>query len=178
MQAETDSEDLPSRPVRGGRRALDKRWLAVLHRDGLAPFIGTAPEPPEQLALAVDEFNRGAYWSCHETLERLWLDEEYPLRLYYHALIKAAVGLLHLERHNRRGAEAKLQDAIYGLVPFLPEFMGLDTERLHRELVARLDLIGAGGRVGWGAIDRLPPAKIYPSKSLSHEVGERSKPSQ
>ncbi len=110
--------------------------------------------------MAVDEFNRGAFWSCHETLERLWLDASYPIRLFYHALIKAAVGLLHLERHNSRGAAAKLQDAIYGLVPFLPQFMGLDTDRLHLELVARLDLIETDGMVDWAAIQQLPRANI------------------
>ena len=74
------------------------------------------PDPPPEFELALAEFNNGQFWECHETLERLWLPEQYPLRLFYHGLIKAAVGLLHLERRNRRGAISKLTDAVCTLV--------------------------------------------------------------
>jgi hypothetical protein len=139
---------------------LDDRWLALLHRDGLAPYLKKVPEPPADLRLAIEEFNRGEYWRCHETLEQVWLAERYPLRLFYHVLIKAAVGLLHLERHNRQGALAKLQDAEYALVPFLPRFMGVDTERLGRDVIERLAYLQTSGRVDWKVIERLTPVQI------------------
>jgi hypothetical protein len=129
------------------------------------------PEPPPELDRAVAQFNRGHYWECHETLERLWLPEPYPLRLFYHGLIKAAVGLLHLESRNRRGAALKLRDAAYTLAPFLPGFMGIDVGLLHRDVAARLSLLGRGGSTDWEAIGGLPPVQISPAGQPPQEGG-------
>ena len=82
------------------------------------------------------------------------------MRLYYHSLLKAAVGMLHLTRRNRRGALSKLRDAEYALTPFLPVFMGVDTQELRRQVVERLSYLEAGVRVDWPALDRLPAARI------------------
>jgi len=112
--------------------------------------------------LAVVQFNQGDFWTCHETLERVWLPELYPLRLFYHGLIKAAVGLLHLERRNRRGAALKLQDAAYTLSPFQPHFMGIDIGGLLRDTSERLTYLQVDGRVDWEVVGRLPPVRIVP----------------
>ena len=96
--------ELPTHPTKGGRRKLDRLWLERLHSGG---YFGPVPDTPDEFERAVLEFNRGEYWRSHETLEGLWLGEAYPLRLFYQGLIKTAAGLLHLERHNRRGAVAK-----------------------------------------------------------------------
>ena len=154
---------LPVYPSKGNRRTLDRWWLESLHREGRSQFLASVPEPPAELALAIAEFNRGQYWQCHETLERLWLPEQYPLRLFYHGLIKVAVGLLHLERYNRRGATAKLRDGEYTLTPFLPRFMGVETQRLRRDVVQRLTCLRVDGPVDWKAIDRLAAVLIQSS---------------
>ena len=152
--------DLPTYPNKGDRRALDVSWLALLHKHGLSKYLKVVPTPPAGLALAIEEFNQGNYWKCHETLEGLWLPERYPVRLFYHALIKAAVGLLHLKGHNKHGATVKMQDAKYGLVPFLPGFMSVDTDRLHSDVLERLTYLHANGSVDWGTIDQLTPINI------------------
>ena len=155
--------ELPTYPSRGSRRALDQGWLELLRREGLPAFLASVPEPPEELSQAITEFNKGQYWQCHETLEQVWLPEHYPLRLFYQGLIKAAVGLLHLERHNRRGATLKLGDAEYTLAPFLPRFMDVATGELCRDVMQRLVYLRAEGPVDWNAIDRLPPVRVpYP----------------
>ena len=154
------NEDLPAYPGRGNRRALDQRWLDRLHREGLERMPADQLRPPADLGLAVAQFNRGDFWTCHETLERVWLPESYPLRLFYHGLIKAAVGLLHLERRNRRGAALKLHDAAHTLGPFLPRFMGIDVERLKADTLERLTYLQVDGRVDWEAVGRLPPVRI------------------
>ena len=96
--------NLPNYPSKGGRKKLDEEWLKALHRQGVAAFISDVISTPAELGRAIAEFNQGQFWHCHETLEMIWLPEKYPLRLFYHGLIKAAVGLLHLERRNRHGA--------------------------------------------------------------------------
>jgi hypothetical protein len=152
--------DLPPYPAKGSRLSLDRSWLALLLQRGIGPFMPAAPQPPPELGRAVAQFNQGRYWECHETLERLWLPERYSLRLFYHGLIKAAVGLLHLEGRNRRGAALKLRDAAYTLAPFLPGFMGIDVGSLHWDLTERLSLLGRGGSTEWEAVDGLPRVQI------------------
>ncbi len=88
--------DLPKYAAKGERQKLDLDWIKLLHQEGLPPFLPVASDPPAKFGQAIREFNRAQYWQCRETLEELWLPEGYPLRLFYHGLIKAAVGLLHL----------------------------------------------------------------------------------
>ncbi|MCH8745207.1 MAG: DUF309 domain-containing protein [Chloroflexi bacterium] len=114
---------------------------------------------------AIREFNRAQYWQCHETLEELWLPEGYPRRLFYHGLIKAAVGLLHLERHNRHGGTAKLRDARYALTPFSPRFMGVEIGNLLTDISKRLVYCQDAEVVDWYAIDQLSPVYIHFEKS-------------
>ena len=153
--------DLPEYPTRGRRRRLDEAWLELLYREGISRFLKAAPPPPEELTRAVEEFNQGLYWRCHETLEDVWLPERYPLRLFYHGLIKAAVGLLHLERRNRHGALVKLDDAQRTLYSFAPRFMGIDTGRLRRDLEASWARAGGAEPVDWEAMAALPPVRIH-----------------
>jgi len=106
-----------------------------------------------ELAQAVTEFNSGAYFACHETLEELWLGTPEPERRLYQGILQVAAGLLHLERGNRSGALTLLSRGSALLRPFAPTAHGLDigalladTARLQRELeeggpeaMARLD---------------------------------------
>ena len=133
--------DLPRHPPKGQRRSLDQLWSNKLEQERGGTLLRCIPKRPPELKLAVTQFNQGRYWQCHETLEEIWLPEEYPLRLFYHGLIKAAVGLFHLERENRRGASAKLKDAERTLAPFMPNMMGFDIGRLLADIKQRLALM-------------------------------------
>ena len=133
--------NLPTHPPKGQRQSLDQLWLTKLEQEGRGELLRCIPKRPSALGIAVTQFNEGQYWQCHETLEEIWMPEEYPLRLFYHGLIKAAVGLLHLERHNRLGANLKLKDAERTLTPFLPDMMGLDIAKLLADIKQRLELI-------------------------------------
>ena len=133
--------DLPTRPAKGQRQSLDLLWLTKLQQEGRRALPRGIPNRPSALGLAVTQFNGGQYWRCHETLEDIWIAEEYPLRLFYHGLIKAAIGFLHLGNHNRTGAIAKLRDAESTLAPFIPEMMGIDIAKLLADIEQRLELI-------------------------------------
>ncbi len=152
--------ELSAYPTKGNRRELDKAWLRTLHREGLAGIIDVAPVAPGELNEAIEEFNLGQYWQCHETLEAIWLPERYPLRLFYHGLIKAAVGLLHLQRRNRHGALVKLSDAQYTLSPFPSQYMGIDTANLVKEIGHRLELVKVEPPAEWEAIEKLLAVRI------------------
>ena len=83
--------------------------------------------------------------------------------MFYHGLIKAAVGLLHLERKNRRGASLKLKDAQSTLAPFSATMMGFDIGRLMTELKQRLELI-EDNSVSLVEVLSLPKVKIHDSE--------------
>ena len=126
------------------RLQVDAEWLARLRRDGLAALLPDPPPVPCGLAEAVGQINQGRYWQAHETLEAVWLPAPYPLRLFYYALIKLAVGLLHQERGNVGGARRQLQAAVDFLAPFAPRFHGLRTDLLLEDARARLEAVNAG----------------------------------
>ena len=126
------------------RLQVDAEWLARLRRDGLAAHLPAPPETPSGLEPAVGQINEGRYWQAHETLEAVWLPAPYPLRLFYYALIKLAVGLLHLERGNAAGARQQLQAAVDFLAPFTPRFHGLRTDLLLEDARARLEAVKSG----------------------------------
>ena len=131
-------------PGRRDRKAQDALWLAKLREDGVANHIPTPPEPPTELVKGIEEFNQTLFFECHETLENLWRVTPYPLRLFYQGLIKAAVGFLHITRHNRRGAVGLLSGALVALEPFPPQFMGVDNQELKRSVSVWLEAVSAG----------------------------------
>ncbi len=155
--------NLPTRPAKGQRRSLDQLWLTKLNQEGRGALPPGIPKRPPGLGLAVAQFNQGLYWQCHETLEEIWMSEEYPLRLFYHGLIKAAVGLLHLQRHNRVGAGKKLRDAESTLAPFIPDMMGIDIAKLLADIKQRLELIDGDLFSIQYPIDPLPAVQIHDS---------------
>ena len=157
--------DLPKYAAKGERQKLDRDWIKLLHREGLSPFLPRTSGLPAKLGQAIGEFNRAQYWQCHETLEELWLPEGYPQRLFYHGLIKAAVGLLHLERHNLHGGTAKLCDAQYALTPFSPRFMGVEIVKLLSDIIKRLVYCRDAEVADWYAIDQHSPVYIHMEKS-------------
>jgi predicted metal-dependent hydrolase len=99
-------------------------------------------DAPALLRRGIAQFNSGDYWECHETLEELWRAEPDPIRYLYQGILLAAVGLLHLQRGNRRGALSKLRASVSRLEPYVPVCMGIDVAGLRADLlrlIAHLD---------------------------------------
>ena len=155
-------EDLPLWPSRGNRRKLEESWLLQLELRGLSAFLPEEPsKAPPAVYKAAEQFDRGDFWDCHETLEEVWLQAPYPLRLFYHSMIKVAVGLYHVGRHNHHGARVKLSDGVRILRLFPPEFMGVATGRLLGDASTWLALVDGEGRVDWSELDALPRPVIH-----------------
>lgn len=112
--------------------------------------------PPTELYQAIEEFNSAYFFRCHETLEALWLKEDYPLRLFYQGILKIAVGFLHLQRRNKRGAVAKLREGLDTLEPFGPQFMGVEVGNLRADAEHWLEkLKGTRGLVSAESLPRI-----------------------
>ena len=167
-----DAVNLPAFPKKGDRQNLDRLWLEKLNRDGIADRHLAPPEIPSGLDLGIAQFNQQQFWECHETLEELWLSELYPLRLFYHGLIKSAVGMFHLYRRNKRGAILKMSDGIDTLASFVPEIMGVGVTELRNGMSERLALLRVDQSVDWTSYPKPPPI-VHPSCLVSDHPSDR-----
>lgn len=120
-------------------------------------------DAPPQLGVAVQQFNAGMYWDCHETLEEVWLPTAYPLRFFYSALIKTAVGFYHIGKRNPHGARIKLGDAVRLLPYFQPCFLGVDTQALLRDTSVWLRMVDGEEQVDWARLSAMRPPIISAS---------------
>ena len=155
------NEDLPQWPERGDRRRLERKWLALLEERGLREFLPEEPEDrPSELLEAIEQFNAGEYWDCHETLEGIWLKTPYPLRFFYPSIIKTAVGFHHIGRHNRHGGRVKLGDGVRLLGIFQLHYMGVDTAHLLDDASRWLTRVEHDDAPDWASLDKLPKPRI------------------
>lgn len=95
---------------------------------------------------AFEQFNQGAYWHQHETLEIIWrAEQDESIRNFYKGILQVGVGLHHLTRRNYRGVIKVLARGIDYLRPYAPECMGVDVQRLIVEATHVLEEVTALG---------------------------------
>lgn len=100
------------------------------------------------LCAALAQFNAGAYFACHETLEGLWLRDETPQRAFYQGLIQIAAAFVHVGRGNPRGVVPLLDAGLAKLAAFPEVCHGLDLRSLRQDAEAVRELIASEG--AWG----------------------------
>jgi predicted metal-dependent hydrolase len=100
--------------------------------------LSEALEADPRFRQAVDLFNTGAWYACHDGLEELWHETQGPERSVLQGLLQIAVAHLHLERGNRRGATMLLGEGLGRLGRSGPEALGLDLEHLREASAAWL----------------------------------------
>jgi predicted metal-dependent hydrolase len=120
----------------------------------LYPAARCAGPPPARLLVAVDQFNRGEFFECHETLEAEWNAEPGPIRTLYKGVLQVGVGCYHLLRGNYRGAILKLRTGADYLGPFAPRCMGLEVGALIAAAEQLRGVIVALGPQRIGEVDR------------------------
>ncbi|NJL00699.1 MAG: DUF309 domain-containing protein [Spirulinaceae cyanobacterium RM2_2_10] len=93
------------------------------------------------LERGIDEFNRGDFYACHDTLEALWMEAEDAERGFYQGILQIAVACYHLENANWRGAVTLLGEGTRRLRSYSPEHAGVQVARLREvggQLLTRL----------------------------------------
>lgn len=96
------------------------------------------------LERAVDQFNRGRFFDCHETLEGLWMRVRGPSRDFFQALIQVSVGFHHLERGNRVGALRTFAKARDRFAAYPVRYLGFDVAGERARLEALREALEAG----------------------------------
>lgn len=102
----------------------------------------------ETLYAAVAQFNAGAYFECHETLEGLWLRDETPQRVFYQGLIQVAAAFVHVGRGRHRGVVPLLDAGLAKLAGFPQGYRRLDLDSLRQEMMAVRDVVARQGAPG------------------------------
>jgi len=111
-----------------------KKYARMVNLDELRTTCSQPLSTEAQRGL--EEFNRGAYFEAHESLETAWMAEDSPGREVYLAVLQVAVAYLQIERCNYKGA-AKMFLRLRQWIDPLPDFCrGIDIARLRAEAMA------------------------------------------
>ena len=81
-----------------------------------------------RLQKGIDEFNRGLFFECHETLEEIWLEEHGEERKFYQGIIQIAAGYFKWEQKVPAGAIKLWHAGLEKIEPYGPVYLGLDVE--------------------------------------------------
>jgi predicted metal-dependent hydrolase len=112
--------------------------------------------PPPQLVQAIREFNAGAFFEQHETLELLWRATPGEIRHLYEGLLQIGVGMHHLfKNRNYHGAAVKLDHGIRLLEAFPAVCHGVDVARLREDAAAARERVL---ELGADRLDEFPRA--------------------
>ncbi|MCC6386102.1 MAG: DUF309 domain-containing protein [Dehalococcoidia bacterium] len=110
---------------------------------------------PGNLQAACDQFNRGQFFECHETLEEIWQQEHGPVRDLFKGLIQLAAAFVHITRNHYRGPDRLLGTAAGYLRPYTDTgAMGFDAAALVAAIEAAHARLRAAGPAN--------PASLYP----------------
>lgn len=107
---------------------------------------------PNEFWQGVEQFNSRQFYTCHDTLEALWMEAAEPERTFYQGILQIAVGLYHLGNTNWRGAVILLGEGIHRLQRYTPAFGGIDVEELidsSRILLTELQQAGPENVHNW-----------------------------
>ena len=120
------------------------------------------PQEKEAFARGVDEFNRGFYFECHDTLEDMWMGLRGPARDFFQGLIQVSVAFYHLTGGNLPGAESMLRRALKRFGRYPDRYFGFDLAAHRVELEGWLPRI-ASGRVDGVTLAELPKWSFGPA---------------
>jgi predicted metal-dependent hydrolase len=99
-------------------------------------------EGREAFRLGIEQFNRGLYYECHDTLEEIWSGARGPARDFLQGLIQVAVAYYHLSSGNAAGARSLFARALRRLEGYGTSYLDVDLESVRaqaREALSRLE---------------------------------------
>jgi predicted metal-dependent hydrolase len=122
--------------------------------------------PSDLLIKGIHEFNAGAYFEQHETLETAWRAESGPIRQLYQGILQVGVAYYQIQRHNYNGALKMFQRAWQYLTPLPGVCQGVDVAQLRTDAqAARTEL----ERLGPARIADFNPVLFKPVRLDSHK---------
>ncbi|WP_392534743.1 DUF309 domain-containing protein [Nostoc sp. C117] len=93
---------------------------------------------PQEFWQGVEQFNSGQFYTCHDTLEALWIEASEPEKTFYQGILQIAVALYHLENRNWRGAVILLGEGSNRLRRYPSSYSSIDVDELLSQSVTLL----------------------------------------
>jgi predicted metal-dependent hydrolase len=81
-----------------------------------------------RLLKGIDEFNRGLFFECHETLEEIWLEEHGDDRNFYQGIIQIAAGYFKYEQGVPAGAIKLWRTGLEKIESYAPVHLGVNLQ--------------------------------------------------
>ncbi|PSB19262.1 DUF309 domain-containing protein [Phormidesmis priestleyi ULC007] len=101
---------------------------------------------PEAFWQAIEQFNQGEFYTCHDTLEAIWMEAPTFEKNFYQGILQVAVAIYHLGNRNLRGAVILLGEGLNRLRKYQPEYGGIEVDRFINDstnLLTTLQQMGA-----------------------------------
>ncbi len=92
----------------------------------------------------IERFNRREFFTCHELLEEIWLEEPEEEKPYYQGLIQVAAAFHHFLNGNRAGTESLLPAGVEKLRRYARDYNGIDLAGLLAALDPWLERLNLG----------------------------------
>ena len=102
-------------------------------------------EQSAEFWLGVEQFNRGDYYACHDTLEAIWLEAAPDERAFYQGILQIAVGLYHLTNLNWQGAAILLGEGSNRLLVYEENHSGINVTDLINQASNWLNALQESG---------------------------------
>jgi|WetSurMetagenome_2_1015567.scaffolds.fasta_scaffold00800_16 uncharacterized protein len=122
--------------------------------------------PPEELSLAIIQFNKHEWFRCHETLEELWFGESGMRRDFYQGVLQISVALYHWRSGNFEGAMKLLTTGVEFLDKVDPVFMQVDVAGFTADSKRLRGELETLGKKRMAEMDE----KFIPKMRLTHEA--------
>lgn len=90
---------------------------------------------------AVEEFNQGLFFECHETLEELWIEENGRDRVFYQGILQIAAGYFKWEQGVLIGAIKLWRSGLEKIELFGPTHGGVSVDSFIEGVRANLSQI-------------------------------------
>jgi hypothetical protein len=91
---------------------------------------------PHYAKRGLKEFNRGAYFQAHDSLELAWMEDQGPGRDLYRAILQVSVAYYQIERGNYNGAAKMFLRMRKWLGPLPDTCRGINIEQLRQDVQA------------------------------------------
>jgi uncharacterized protein len=107
-----------------------------------SPIDQSSNQTPEaRFWQGVEQFNSGEFYTCHDTLEALWIEAIEPDRTFYQGVLQIAVALYHLGNRNLRGALILLGEGSNRLQRYQPDYAEIQVDSLVAQSLDLLALL-------------------------------------
>lgn len=150
-----------------GRSAIVGNLSGLIKKHAWRINPALCAEPlPALVRTGIEQFNTGAFYRCHETLEDAWNAETRPVRILYQGILQIAVGYFHITQQNWRGAVKVLERGLPKVARFQPRCRGINVAELVTQAQAVYDELARLGPEGIATFDARLLGRISVDKNL------------